>query len=80
MLIVQDIVSGTNTKINYESIHNNINNLTQHNWSTMIEIMNFHKNVHVKAIRFTNLFQKILHGMYFVNNKCILIMVVRIKY
>ena len=35
--IVQGTELGTNTEINYESIHNNIKNLAQHNWGNRVE-------------------------------------------
>jgi len=52
-------------------------NIKFNNWSTMIELMNFHTNAHVKSMRFTILFQMTVHGMPLENiDICVLIMVV----
>jgi hypothetical protein len=46
----------------------------------MIEFMNFHTNVYVKAMRFTTLFRKTVHAKILKNiNTGVLIMVVGIK-
>jgi len=45
----------------------------------MIEFMNFHTNAYVKAMRFTTLFRKTVHGKPLENiNTGVFIMVVRI--